>query len=567
MMLRAAAWRSCGRRGRRTAIAAASSVAECTPSSTSRSESAFADKLVLQQEMLQQVTNLGALGQWQEAFRLIEREPIESIGLAAKARGAIKGFGLGEQWQLAVHVLGKWQQEQVHVPSPVRKQLIDVLAGGGQLKMLMQLINELESQGVVLDLHSYTTAIKACSKNGQCEQALALLQQMQAQGLLANATCYAGAINACGRSGEWEQALQLLSSVKKLAPTRTPYAHVAAIKACGVSGRWQQALQILDDMSLADDAPSNGRVYCAAITACAHSAKWQQAVELLHKAAASVTPAAPLLATAYYTATITACGIAGQHSAALQLFAEMQSRGLVPSTRAVSAAVTACAAAGQWALAVQLLQAYAEEHGFAVTVSSNDQRAVALELLLQLRARSSDIVLDTVRYYTAIVVMSASGEVHKADELYRRLLTSGLVQPWSTEEVDTLDVSSLYTTAVAEAAIRTALSDMCSYTSATTAAMTAAECSSGQQYYIHDPATDLHISIRPQQCSSTADAADSTDENANCSDESDSDEFSSVLQLCVTELLEQLSIVFTVDDTDGRVIVPAASLQQYIYSS
>jgi hypothetical protein len=42
------------------------------------------------------------------------------------------------------------------------------------------------------------------------------------------------------------------------------------------------------------------------------------------------------------------------------------------------------------------------------------------------------------------------------------------------------------------------------------------------------------------------------------------DEYNSVLQLCVIELLEQLDIVFTIDDTDGRVTVPADSLQQYV---
>eukprot|EP00953_Heterococcus_sp_UTEX-ZZ885_P027410 14704-Heterococcus_DN1.PRE.3 len=166
-----------------------------------------------------------------------------------------------------------------------------------------------------------------------------------------------------------------------------------------------------------------------------------------------------------------------------------------------------------------------------------------------------------------MVALRASGEVHKADAVYGRLLTAGLVQPWSTEEASTLDVSRLYITAVAEAAVRTVLHDMCSHTSnvPTAAATPVASSSSGEQYYVHDAARDLHIITRLQQCSSTTDTAESSGDHDNSSDaDDDADEYSSVLQLCVTELLEQLDLPFSFDDTNGRATVPAASLQQYV---
>jgi pentatricopeptide repeat protein len=519
--------------------------------------------------MIQQVADLGARGLWREALSLLDDQPAgkNSSNLVSKACGAITAFGRGKQWQLALNVLAKWQQESATVPWTVHKHLMDTLAGGGQWEMLVKLLNSLQSQGAAVDVHSYATAIAACSNSDQWEQAVALLQQMPAQGLQPDAACYANAINACGRSGEWERALELLSLHEELAPIQTSHVRAAAIKACGVSGQWQQALQILDEMIVAD-VPLDGVVYCAAISACAYSGEWQQAVELLRKVPVSDAPATFHSAMACHIAAVTACGIAGQHEAALHLFSDMPSCSVQKRTKVYSAALTACAAAGQWAHAVQLLRRCADERGVHITAkhssSGSEQREAVLDLVQQLRLQRCKVGIRRIHYYEAIVAMRASDAVHKADAVYKRLLTAGLAQPWSTTEAGTLHVSSLYTTAVAEAAIRTALSDMCSYTSATAAAMTAAEFSRGQQYYIHDPATDLHISIRPQQCSSTLDAADSIDGNANCSDESDSDEFSSVLQLCVTELLEQLSIVFTVDDTDGRVTVPAASLQQYM---
>jgi pentatricopeptide repeat protein len=128
--------------------------------------------------MLQQVTNLGALGQWQEAFQLIEREPIESSDLAAKARGAIRGFALGKQWQLALDVLGKWHQNKKSVPWPVCTHLVELLGQRGQWKMLLTLISRLQSHGDFVGAHTYSIAIQACSESDQCEQAVVLLQQM-----------------------------------------------------------------------------------------------------------------------------------------------------------------------------------------------------------------------------------------------------------------------------------------------------------------------------------------------------------------------------------------------------
>jgi hypothetical protein len=113
---------------------------------------------------------------------------------------------------------------------------------------------------------------------------------------------------------------------------------------------------------------------------------------------------------------------------------------------------------------------------------------------------------------------------------------------------------------------------MCSHISdvvaaAAVAAAPAASSSSGEQYYVHDAARDLHIIARQQKCSNAANtahtqAADNTDSSSDA--DRDIDEHNIVLQLCVTELLQQLNIVFTVDDTNGRVTVPAASLQRYV---
>jgi hypothetical protein len=242
----------------------------------------------------------------------------------------------------------------------------------------------------------------------------------------------------------------------------------------------------------------------------------------------------------------------------------------VHGLKAYTAAVTACAAAGQWAHAVQLLQAYAEAREVHITVESNNSkhRQVAFALMQHLRAHGCHIVFDLASYYAAIVAMRASCEVHKADAVYKRLLTSGLVQPWSTAEVSTLDVSRLYITAVAEAAIRTVLHDMCNRTSVAAAAAAAQEVdnSSDEHYYVHNSGRDLCVVTRQQQCSNTTDTTDNTDNHADSSDgESDTDNHgSSMLQLCVTELLEQLGIVFTVDDTNSRVTVPVANLQQYV---
>jgi hypothetical protein len=102
------------------------------------------------------MTDLGAEGQWKVAGRLLSRKTTDnSSSFAAKARGAITAFARGKQWQLALDVLGNWQQV-ADVPVTVRLQLEEALARGGQWKLLVQLLHEMESQGVALEAHSYT---------------------------------------------------------------------------------------------------------------------------------------------------------------------------------------------------------------------------------------------------------------------------------------------------------------------------------------------------------------------------------------------------------------------------
>jgi pentatricopeptide repeat protein len=536
----------------------------------------------LKQRTHDHIAKLVAAGQWREALDSLDAVPWEEIPSTQRVHvyhGALLAFHRRQQWRLSMQVIEKALKHGNAVDEHMYILLLTTLAACRQGTAAVAMLHQMQLQGLTPKHQCYSWALLACKASHQWEQGLALLQQMHSRtGLLPSAICYTHIISACGECGQWQQALQLLHDLQtsgvRVKPVHAAAACTAAIEACSVSGQWQHALQILNDMAQTG-VPVEAPTCLAVISACAYSGEWQRAVELLSKVPVSDATAALRC----HNAAMTACGVAGQHSAALQLFKQLHAAGVAEpaSTRMYTAAITACAAAGQWAHALNLLQQYAEEQELPVTLgtstadgdsssSSSEQRRLALELMQHLRAQGCCIYIDRAGYYTAIVAMSASGEVHKADAVYRRLLTAGLVHPWSTEEIGTLDVSSLHITAVAEAAIRTVLHDMCNYTSVTAAAVTAVECSSGEQYYVHDAARDLHIITRQQQCSSTIDTTGSTDDHADSSDgESDTDDCnSSMLQLCVTELLEQVNVVFSVDDTGDRVRVPADCLQQHI---
>jgi pentatricopeptide repeat protein len=98
---------------------------------------------------------------------------------------------------------------------------------------------------------SYNSAIDACSKGGQLQKAIDLLREMQQQGLKANLISYNSTVDACSGSGEWQVAVELLREMQQqqLVPDIIMYNRV--INACQNGGNWQLAVDLLVELKAA----------------------------------------------------------------------------------------------------------------------------------------------------------------------------------------------------------------------------------------------------------------------------------------------------------------------------
>ena len=78
----------------------------------------------------------------------------------------------------------------------------------------LELLAEMQAQGLEPNVITYNAAISACEKGSQWQQALELLAEMQAQGLEPNVISYSAAMSACEKGSQWQQALELLAEMQ-----------------------------------------------------------------------------------------------------------------------------------------------------------------------------------------------------------------------------------------------------------------------------------------------------------------------------------------------------------------
>jgi len=127
---------------------------------------------------------------------------------------------------------------------------------------------------------SFFSAIRACAESGQADEALDLLEQMVSAGVPVDVACYNEVLRAFVAGGQLELALSLFESMPQvgLAPDAAAYSLVLA--ACERAGLWQQALHHLESMRAAGLRPDE-QAFASAVGACASGGQWQWAVHVV----------------------------------------------------------------------------------------------------------------------------------------------------------------------------------------------------------------------------------------------------------------------------------------------
>jgi pentatricopeptide repeat protein len=429
---------------------------------------------------------------------------------ACEPRALIWQFLLTQQRGVTQHAQQKhWQQNQRLMHD------VSALKEGERWRELAPVLEAARKTGLLPSVGVYSKAISILARARQFGLAVELFQQMQSEGTKPDEVVYNSLIDACAKSGNSQRALAFLQDMAAAGVTPSDRTYNTAINACAKAGKAETALALLTEMEAAGLSP-NLHSYTAAMDACNKCFKFQQALELF--AELQATGQSPDVQA--FTAALYAHSESGQYEQALDLLSAMTSTdGLRLTLRCYTVGLNACKHTGNWQRAVQLLQ--------------------------QLRA--DGYTPDFPVYTAALDTLHTAQRKREADALYAELLSSGLVQHWSTvpQTAGMLDLHG-YHIGMAVAAMRLVLRDMCSSSSSSSSNSSSSSSSStSQQQHVHNPAQDLHII--------TGHAAYREGKDG------------SVVQSSVMLLLRKRGIVCTVNASNqGRLLVRSAQLQSYV---
>jgi pentatricopeptide repeat protein len=188
-----------------------------------------------------------------------------------------------------------------------------------------------------LDTYCYTAAIEACANAGMWKKALELLGEMEKEGIAPSEVTYSVTITACGNGGEWHKALELVEIMREKSMPINLYVYNAAITAVSKAAKqlsktgqcdgqlWKEAMSLLDHMRN-DGIEPDGFSFSSAISCCGSEGRWEEALQLLDLMQNGGPKTRPNKIA--YTAAISSCGRSGQVDHALRLFRQMKEQGL-----------------------------------------------------------------------------------------------------------------------------------------------------------------------------------------------------------------------------------------------
>ncbi|CEM02250.1 unnamed protein product [Vitrella brassicaformis CCMP3155] len=176
----------------------------------------------------------------------------------------------------AGRVMDRMREDSVAKLPSAYSHLFKAAQTGRQARQVLDLM---ASEGVHLDVFSYTAAISACAHTKDVSTALDLLGEMESKGMPPSAATCTAALSVCARAGQWQEAIHLLHRFQDTADVRT---YTAAISACGIAGQWEEALNLMDDMRDEGVAP-NVWTYTEAMRACIKGGVAEEAIQLFDK--------------------------------------------------------------------------------------------------------------------------------------------------------------------------------------------------------------------------------------------------------------------------------------------
>ncbi|WIA09188.1 hypothetical protein OEZ85_008599 [Tetradesmus obliquus] len=307
-----------------------------------------------------------------------------------------------------------------------------------QLRRALELVAEMRSRAVPLNVHTYSALLNVCLKANELDLSLDVYAQMLAEGCTPNLVTYNTLLDIYNKTGRWMDALNVLELLQHQNIKPEARTYNAIISTCNAAGRYAEAVRVHKVMCAAGVEP-NSATFNAALTSYARSGQLDAGLGLFHAMAARGYERGANT----YAAVLAACDLPGRWDLALELLQQMQSEGLRPSTACLTSAISACLHGGQPARAEQLFERmYTVCKPDAGTVNclvcvycrlGKHQQAVNM---LEVMLRGGQHV-DLTTYDAAIDACWATGVVplqKYALQLYGRAHQQGLFQGLVSEQ-------------------------------------------------------------------------------------------------------------------------------------
>lgn len=146
----------------------------------------------------------------------------------------------------------------------------------------MDLLDQMEREGVGTSTIAYNAAISACEKGMVPNRACEIFRRMKKSGIQPSVVSYSALISAAEKGGQWKLALEILEEMKDAGFGANVVAYSAAISAVAKGGQWEIALRLFREIQASGGQPSI-ITYNATMTALEKGMKWELALDLFEE--------------------------------------------------------------------------------------------------------------------------------------------------------------------------------------------------------------------------------------------------------------------------------------------
>merc|ERR1719231_1928320 len=103
-------------------------------------------------------------------------------------------------------------------------------------------------KGVQPNAHSFSAVINACAKAGNVDSAVHWLEQMESNGVPVDVVVYSGVLDACAKVGDCEKAKLVFNQMRMQGVTPNVVSYAALARPFAHKGDWQEVERLAEQM-------------------------------------------------------------------------------------------------------------------------------------------------------------------------------------------------------------------------------------------------------------------------------------------------------------------------------